>query len=296
MLSLAALLSIDWLTVGIGTFAAVPRCRPRRFPAREQDLQAEAPSFPQAASFSRFASWISSRRARGANSGSCSRRTLHALMRSKRDNGSAGCQRQISDRNGHSWAKAQMGASLGFKIFPTQWVAARAFKRPNAGGALRALSVIGYFIFPGQLVERRLVAPCPIAVFGHVELLVLIIFDASARLIALAVSFSVHATWFHSRRISNRAIGRHRDQTPRRHHAARHPACEMPPSRHRLTAIVAALYLTIWLSIAATPRLIAPLPPWPIRRGGRCSRGLPSSRTFRSVRWRRRLASHCRRS
>jgi len=48
-------------------------------------------------------------------SGRCSSRALHALMRSERDNVTAGCQRRIDYRDERSWAKAQTWQRLGWK-------------------------------------------------------------------------------------------------------------------------------------------------------------------------------------
>jgi hypothetical protein len=58
-----------------------------------------------------------------------------------------------------------------------------------------------------QFIEGRLVASFPITIFWQIELLVLVIFDAGAVLIAPAVAFPIDAVWFHKGRLSNRMPG-----------------------------------------------------------------------------------------
>ena len=68
-------------------------------------------------------------------------------------------------------------------------------RRAEGGGAASAL------IFPWQLIKRRLVATSAVAIFWHVEFLMLVVFDAGTMLIAPAVSFSINPMRFHNRRI-----------------------------------------------------------------------------------------------
>ena len=70
---------------------------------------------------------------------------------------------------------------------------------------LAPLGVVRRLFFPRQFIEGRLVAPFPIAIFRHVEFLMLVIFDAGAVLIAPSVPFSINATRFH--RCDNTAWG-----------------------------------------------------------------------------------------
>ena len=65
-----------------------------------------------------------------------------------------------------------------------------------ARGAREPLGVVRRLFFPRQLIEGRLVAPFPIAIFRQVEFLMLVIFDAGAVLIAPSVPFSINATRF----------------------------------------------------------------------------------------------------
>jgi hypothetical protein len=59
------------------------------------------------------------------------------------------------------------------------------------------LGIVSSFISPRQFIEGRLVASFPIAILWLVKLLVLVIFDAGAVLVAPAVPFSIDATRFH---------------------------------------------------------------------------------------------------
>jgi hypothetical protein len=77
----------------------------------------------------------------------------------------------------------------------------------------RDLRIVRGLIKPRQFIERRLVASFPITVFRQVKLLVLVIFDAGAVLIAPAVSFSIDAAWFHKGRLSSRMPERHTAKT-----------------------------------------------------------------------------------
>src|SRR4249920_3247620 len=71
------------------------------------------------------------------------------------------------------------------------------------------LGIVSSFISPRQFIEGRLVASFPIAILWQVKLLVLVIFDAGAVLVAPAVPFSIEAARFHRGRISSRMPGRH---------------------------------------------------------------------------------------
>ena len=69
--------------------------------------------------------------------------------------------------------------------------------------------VVGAVVSPRQFVERWLIATSTVAIFCHVEFLMLIIFYADAVLSAPAISFSVDAMRFHNDRISSTVPGRH---------------------------------------------------------------------------------------
>ena len=73
--------------------------------------------------------------------------------------------------------------------------------------------VVSVLVFPRQLIKRRLIATSAIAIFCHVEFLMLVVFHAGTVLRAPAISFSVDAVRFHSDRISGTAPGRHTCQT-----------------------------------------------------------------------------------
>ena len=57
--------------------------------------------------------------------------------------------------------------------------------------------VVSALVFPRQFIKRRLVTTGAIAIFWHVKLLVLVVFDAGAILIAPAFSFSINPARFH---------------------------------------------------------------------------------------------------
>ena len=61
------------------------------------------------------------------------------------------------------------------------------------------LGIVSSLISPRQFIEGRLVASFPIAILWQVKLLVLVIFDAGAVLVAPAVPFSIEAARFHRR-------------------------------------------------------------------------------------------------
>ena len=69
--------------------------------------------------------------------------------------------------------------------------------------------VVSALVSPRQLVERWLIATSAVAIFRHVEFLMLVIFYANAVLSAPAISFSVDAMRFHNDRISSNVPGRH---------------------------------------------------------------------------------------
>jgi len=66
-------------------------------------------------------------------------------------------------------------------------------------------SKVSGLVFPRQLIKWRLVATSAVAIFWYVELLMLVVFDVGAMLIAPTIPFSIKATWFHKRRIQSRA-------------------------------------------------------------------------------------------
>jgi hypothetical protein len=58
--------------------------------------------------------------------------------------------------------------------------------------------VVSALVFPRQFIKRRLVTTGAIAIFWHVKLLVLVVFDVGAILIAPAFSFSINSARFHN--------------------------------------------------------------------------------------------------
>jgi hypothetical protein len=75
--------------------------------------------------------------------------------------------------------------------------------------AYRPLSIVSSLISPRQFIEGRLVASFPITILWQVKLLVLVIFNAGAVLVAPAVPFSIEAARFHKGSLSSRMPGRH---------------------------------------------------------------------------------------
>ena len=72
--------------------------------------------------------------------------------------------------------------------------------------------VVSALVSPRQFIERWLIATSAVAIFCHVEFLMLIIFHAGTVLSAPAISFSVDAMRFHKDRISSPLAGRHTRQ------------------------------------------------------------------------------------
>ncbi len=58
--------------------------------------------------------------------------------------------------------------------------------------------IVRALFFPWQLIKWRPVASGTVAIFWHVKLLVLVVFDAGAILIAPAFSFSINPARFHN--------------------------------------------------------------------------------------------------
>ena len=77
---------------------------------------------------------------------------------------------------------------------------------PHGTSPFGLLSVVASsLVFPRQFIERRSIAASAVAIFCHVEFLMLVIFHADAVLSAPAISFSVDAMRFHTDRISSTA-------------------------------------------------------------------------------------------
>jgi len=67
-------------------------------------------------------------------------------------------------------------------------------------GLLRV--VVSTLVFPRQLIKWRPVAASAVAIFRQVELLMFVVFDVSAVLIAPTLPFSIKAArWFHRHRV-----------------------------------------------------------------------------------------------
>jgi hypothetical protein len=76
-----------------------------------------------------------------------------------------------------------------------------------ASAARRSYRVDGFtalfdFVFPRQLIKRRLVATSAVTIFRYVDLLMfIVVFDPNTMLSAPAVAFSVNPTCLHMRSI-----------------------------------------------------------------------------------------------